>query len=85
MSKYVSPITRDFPLSNRVFLDANRKILNYDDIARDLTEFYAMKARQEECDHSYNARFDNDKIVKEKYDSDFCPACGADLTKGANE
>ena len=48
------------------------------DIARDLTEFYAMKARQEKCDHAW---YMLNQV--NKYTEGFCRLCGADLTKGA--
>jgi len=66
------------------------------DTGRDLTEFYDLKAKQDECDHMRmihysNPLFQNMQIVgirdfeeQELYETAFCPDCGAYLTKGVN-
>lgn len=48
----------------------------------DLTEFYEMKRRQEECNHGTEFVGRGDKTNTIPYGFDFCPDCGADLTKG---
>jgi hypothetical protein len=75
-----------------VFYDKNQKLLNDDDIARDLTAYYELLARQAECGKTGHETYRYVPKHKEsegalmlmiKVDNDVCPLCGADLTKGA--
>lgn len=83
MSIPKTPIMLD---DNDEFEDADGNILRSRDIARDLTEFYEMKRRQDECDHTYFTTFVVSGVLHsrndfKRYESPHCPKCGAYLSK----
>ena len=88
--KYVAPIKIDGYSKESWFTDAKGIVLGDRDIARDLTEFYAMKARQEECGKLEGCHDDgywytaDDGLSDHWEEHSHCQKCGADLTKGAN-
>ena len=65
--------------------DKDGMVPSLNDIARDLTEFYTLKAEQEKCEHKQEFHSHCGKSVDvfyEPYYSKYCPDCGKDLTKG---
>ena len=89
MSKYTAPIKQEGDEYEPFFVDANNEILSNEDIARDLTAYYELLAKQAECGATGHVETctghgcsygDCSGDVYEK----FCPNCGADLTKGEN-
>ena len=73
--KYKAPINIA-PRSMMGFIDADLRSLRDDDIARDLTAYYELKAKQVQCKHL-------DQFGQEiRPVHNFCYKCGADLTKG---
>jgi len=58
-------------------IDQDGFLLMDDEIARDLTEFYETKRKQEECGKT--GHINADMQLKMNH----CVFCGADLTKGA--
>ena len=90
--KYALPIiTNQKVLRYCDIVDANNESLDFDDIARDLTEFYALKARQEKCGETGHIMYGLtsatpiNHFAQPMYNTvrhACCPKCGADLTKG---
>lgn len=69
------------------FYDKDGKYLENRDIARDLTEYYTLMKKQEECGKTGHIKvltiFNQENDCEEEVLAPFCWKCGADLTKGA--
>ena len=78
MSKYAAPIKLEANYNASSMVDANGKFVELTDIARDLTAYYELLAKQAECGKTGHVKEVGDGITLRH-----CCKCGADLTKGA--
>lgn len=82
-----TPIRPEFGVQSWMFKDADGNKIPYDDIARDLTAYYTLMKKQEECgktgDGHKTTTIYQDQCGSYNVSVNYCVICGADLTKGS--